>query len=78
MIFLLNSNMNQQLKLEKEWSAVKEMLKEVNSDLTDEDLQYTPGEEDQLLQRLSDKMNRSKEHIQSWIESVSSNSGKAS
>ena len=70
--------MNQQLKLEKEWSAVKEMLKEVNSDLTDEDLQYTPGEEDQLLQRLSDKMNRSKEHIQSWIESVSSNSGKAS
>jgi len=78
MIFLLNSNMNQQLKLEKEWSDVKEMLKEVNSDLTDEDLQYTPGEEDQLLQRLSDKMNRSKEHIQSWIESVSSNSGKAS
>jgi len=70
--------MNQHLKLEKEWSAVKEMLKEVNSDLTDEDLQYTPGEEDQLLQRLSDKMNRSKEHIQSWIESVSSNSGKAS
>jgi len=70
--------MNQQLKLEKEWSDVKEMLKEVNSDLTDEDLQYTPGEEDQLLQRLSDKMNRSKEHIQSWIESVSSNSGKAS
>ncbi len=66
------------LKLEAPWPQVKELLKEANSNLTDEDLYYTPGSEDALLQRLAKKMDRSTEHIKGWIESVSSNKGKAS
>ena len=70
--------MSTTLKLEAPWSEVKELLKETNSNLTEEDLQYTPGSEDALLERLAKKMDRSTDHIKAWIESVSSNKGKAS
>ena len=66
------------LKLEAPWEQVKEMLKEVNSDLTDEDLEYDTRQSNLLLERLSRKLNRSPEEIRTWIESVSHNKGKAS
>ena len=67
-----------QLKLQKPWEEVKEDLKETNIQLTDEDLQYQPGEEDQLLSRLEKKLNLSKQRVKELIESISSNEGKAS
>lgn len=67
-----------QFKLQKPWSEVKEDLKETNIDLTDEDLAYGPGEEEQLLSRLEKKLSLSKERIIELIESISSNEGKAS
>ena len=60
------------------WNEVKEKIKESNVNLTDEDLNYLPGEEEKLLDRLSKKMNRSTVEIKAWIESISSNKGKAS
>lgn len=67
-----------QLKLQKPWEEVKEDLKETNIELTDEDLQYQPGEEDQLLSRLEKKLNLSKQRVKELIESISYNEGKAS
>jgi len=67
-----------QLKLEKPWDRVKETLKEINVELTDDDLMYQPGQEDQLLDRLGKKLKRTKADIKAMIESVSSNKGKAS
>lgn len=67
-----------QLHLQKSWERVKETLKEINIDLTDEDLAYEPGQEDELLERLGKKMKKSKEEVKAIIESVSSNKGKAS
>ncbi|HRO69484.1 MAG TPA: hypothetical protein PK951_03860, partial [Chitinophagaceae bacterium] len=66
------------LKLQKPWEEVKEDLKETNIQLTDDDLQYQPGEEDQLLSRLEKKLNLSKQRVKELIESISSNEGKAS
>jgi hypothetical protein len=66
------------LKLEAPWPQVKEQLKEVNSNLTDADLEYTPGNEKELLERLAKKMHRDVDSIKGWIESVSFNKGKAS
>ena len=71
-------NMNTQLKLDQPWEQVKEKIKEVKVELTDEDLDYQPGNEQALLDRLAKKMNRTPEEIKDWIESVSFNSGKAS
>lgn len=66
------------LKLLAPWQEVKEKIKESNIELTDADLNYEPGKEAELLQHLGRKMNRSPEEIKLWIESVSSNKGKAS
>ena len=70
--------MDTQLKLEAPWEEVKEQLKEVNGELTDEDLEYEPGQETALLERLAKKMNRDVPAIKAWIESVSFNKGIAS
>jgi uncharacterized protein YjbJ (UPF0337 family) len=67
-----------QFKLEHPWELVKEDLKENNITLTDEDLDYQPGQEEQLLERLEKKMHLSKEKIKELIESISSNQGRAS
>ena len=65
------------LRLQSPWPEVKEKLKEIEISLTDTDLIYLRGREDELLRHLSDKLNRDKHSIKTWIESVSANSGKA-
>ena len=67
----------QELKLGAPWDEVKEKLKETNINLTDEDLAYQPGNEDELLQRLQKKINKPKDEIRKLIESLSVNKGKA-
>jgi len=69
--------MSQTLKLEAPWPEVKEMLKEVNMELNDEDLEYDPKDATALLERVAKKMNRTPEEVKGWIESVSFNRGKA-
>lgn len=69
---------NNKLTLHAPWEDVKEKIKERNIGLTDEDLAYEPGQEDALLERLAKKMNRSKEDVQRFIESISYNKDIAS
>jgi uncharacterized protein YjbJ (UPF0337 family) len=66
------------LKLEAPWEEVKEKIKENNINLTDEDLIYTPGKEDELLNSLAGKMQRTPEQVRILIESLSANKGRAS
>lgn len=65
------------LRLQAPWPEVKELLKEHDISLTDEDLLYEPGKEERMLSHLQQKMHKSTEEIKAWIESVSSNSGRA-
>jgi len=66
------------LKLEASWDEVKERIKEVCAELTDADLVYEPGQEKELLEKLSKKLNKDIEAIKAWIESVSFTDGIAS
>ena len=61
------------INLEAPWETVKERIKESNIDLTDADLEYEPGKEDELLSRLERIMNKSRSYIIAYIESISSN-----
>ena len=70
--------MGTQLKLETSWEEVKEKLKEINTDLSDEDLEYQPGHEQDMLNRVAKKLHRTPDEVKAWIESVSFNKGKAS
>ncbi len=66
------------LKLEAPWDEVKEKLKENDITLTDEDLDYEPGRDSELLERLSKKLGKSPDALRAYIESISANKGKAS
>ena len=61
------------LKLKVPWQTVKERMKENDFNLTDEDLEYIPGKEEELLQRLEKIMNRPRDQVVAYIESISSN-----
>jgi hypothetical protein len=65
------------LNLEASWEEVKGMLREVNMDLSEEDLRYEEGKEKQLLERVSRKLKKSIPEVKAWIESVSHNKGLA-
>lgn len=64
---------NTKLSLGSDWEDVKSKIKETNISLTDEDLEYEKGREDELLERLARKMNRSKDEVRVFIESISVN-----
>jgi 5-bromo-4-chloroindolyl phosphate hydrolysis protein len=61
------------LKLQAPWEKVKERMKENDINLTDKDLEYIPGNEEELIQRLEKIMNRSRDQVVAYIESISSN-----
>jgi len=59
------------LRLEAPWDVVKEHLKENDIRLTEADLAYTPGKEEELLLRLEKIMGKSREQVIAYIESIS-------
>ncbi len=62
-----------ELKLEQPWTQVKEKLKEHHKKLTDEDLFYEKGKEEELISRVSKKIGRPAKEAKEWIESMSFN-----
>jgi hypothetical protein len=65
------------LNLRSPWPEVRERLKENDISLTDEDLDYRPGNDDALLEKLAGKMKKSTKEVKEYIESVSGNRDKA-
>ena len=61
------------LKLATSWEEVKEKMKDNDITLTDADLEYEPGKENELLSRLEKVMNKPREQVIAYIESISSN-----
>lgn len=51
----------------KNWEESKKRLKQQYPHLTDEDLYYEIGKEEELLERLQGKMNKTKEEIFNWL-----------
>jgi hypothetical protein len=61
------------LRLAIPWDNVKERMKENDINLTEKDLEYIQCKEEELIQRLEKKMNRSHDQVIAYIESISSN-----
>ena len=57
-------------KIKGNWNIIKGKLKEEYAELTDQDLLYHEGQEDQLLGRIQKKTGRTKEEIKNWIDSI--------
>jgi len=59
-----------QLKLKGDWNETKGKLKQRYADLTDNDLLFEEGKEDELLGRLQKKIGKSKEEVRALIEQL--------
>lgn len=57
-------------KMKGNWNQIKGKLKQQWSDLTDDDLQYAEGKEDELLGRLQEKTGESKDKLKDFIDKV--------
>ncbi|WP_286746658.1 CsbD family protein [Roseivirga sp. UBA1976] len=57
-------------KLKGNWNIVKGKLKQEYANLTDDDLTYTEGQEDELLGRIQRKAGKAKSEIKRFIDSL--------
>ena len=58
------------LKFKGAWNEVKGKMKQKYGDLTDDDLIYAEGKEDEMLGRLQKKLGKTREEIRKEIESI--------
>jgi uncharacterized protein YjbJ (UPF0337 family) len=58
------------LQIKGSWNEVKGKLKQKYGQLTDNDLAFAEGKEDELLGRLQQKLGKSKEDLRKEIESL--------
>jgi uncharacterized protein YjbJ (UPF0337 family) len=58
------------LQLKGSWNEVKGKLKQKYGQLTDDDLRFAEGKDDELLGRLQQKLGRTKEELRKEIESL--------
>ncbi|WP_341842241.1 CsbD family protein [Chitinophaga caseinilytica] len=58
------------LQLKGAWNEIKGKLKQKYADLTDDDLTYAEGKEDELLGKLQQKLGKSKEEVKKLIDEL--------
>ena len=58
------------LQLKGSWNEVKGRLKQKYGHLTDDDLAFTEGKDDELLGRLQQKLGRTKDEIREEISRI--------
>lgn len=58
------------LEFKGTWDQVKGKLKQSFGDLTDDDLTYVEGKEDELLGRLNEKLGKSKQEIRDLLRDL--------
>jgi uncharacterized protein YjbJ (UPF0337 family) len=58
------------LQFKGSWNEAKGKLKQKYAQLTDDDLTFAEGKEDELLGRLEQKLGKSKEDLRKEIESL--------
>lgn len=59
-----------ELTIEGNWNQAKGKLKQKYSNLTDDDLTYQEGKEDELYGRLQEKLGKTKDEVKEIIASL--------
>lgn len=58
------------LKLKGSWNETKGKIKQAYGDLTDDDLKYEEGKDDEFVGKLQGKIGKTKDEVIKWIESL--------
>lgn len=62
--------MSTKLNLKGTWNEIKGKLKQKYGQLTDDDLTFVEGKEDEMLGRVQKRLGRSKEEIRTMVETM--------
>lgn len=52
------------------WNQIKGKIKQEYGDMTDDDLTYAEGKEDELMGRLQEKTGKAKSEVAEWINNL--------
>jgi uncharacterized protein YjbJ (UPF0337 family) len=58
------------LEIKGTWNELKGKMKQANANLTDDDLQYEEGKDDEFFGRMQQKLGKTKDEVVSWIRSL--------
>jgi uncharacterized protein YjbJ (UPF0337 family) len=58
------------LQIKGGWNEVKGKIKKAYGDLTDDDLAYQEGKDDEMLGKLQQKTGKSRDELVRWINSL--------
>ncbi len=58
------------LELKGKWNELKGKVKQAHASLTDDDLKYEEGKDDELLGRLQQTLGKTKDDVVQWLKSL--------
>lgn len=58
------------LEIKGNWNELKGKIKQKYADLTDDDLKYEEGKDEELLGRLQTKVGKGRDELIKWIKSL--------
>ena len=58
------------LELKGKWTELKGKIKQTHAHLTDDDLKYEEGKDEELLGRLQTKLGKGRDELVNWIKSL--------
>jgi len=58
------------LDLKGKWNEMKGKAKQSYANLTDDDLKYEEGKDDELIGRLQQKLGKTREDVIDWLKSL--------
>ena len=58
------------LELKGKWNELKGKVKQAHADLTDDDLRYEEGKDDELVGRLQQKLGKTREDVITWLKDL--------
>ena len=58
------------LELKGKWNELKGKAKQAHAELTDNDLEYEDGKDDELLGRLQKKLGKTRDEVVAWLKSL--------
>ncbi|WP_026902650.1 CsbD family protein [Pedobacter glucosidilyticus] len=58
------------LELKGKWNEIKGKVKQAYADLTDDDLTYQEGQEDEMLGKIQSKTGKTRDEVVKWLRSL--------
>lgn len=58
------------LEIKGNWNELKGKMKQAEGSLTDDDLRYEEGKDDEFVGRLQQKLGKTKDEVVAWIRSL--------